>query len=99
MGKIKLKMHRGKDCWDNLTLIIPRETGVIPLIRFQNRNSALDAYRQIVIANYENHIGKLVVTIDSIDHTFTQPEWEAVLDCLDQWYEEYMMVVETVGVN
>lgn len=82
-------------CWDKLVLAIKSDSTVTPMIRM-NRHEALEAYRQIAIAEFEGEKGSLVVTIGTAVYNMAYDVWQAVGDALDQWYEQYMTIVEKV---
>lgn len=99
MVEATLKMSPGKNgtCWDSLVMIIRSSDTVVPIIRFKDRNSALEAQRQLMIALFEEHTGNLTVTIDNCDYDLTYETWQAVAGAVERWYEEYMVLVENVG--
>lgn len=97
MARATLRMGKGKDCWDKLVLIVRGADTVVPLIHFKDRHSALDAYNQIAVAHFENHADELEVHIDGSTYTMTYDVWQAVGAALNEWYEDYMILVEGVG--
>lgn len=97
MANVTLKMQAaGKNSWDNLVLVI-KDAPVSSIIRFNDRNTALEVYRQLTIAHFSDHTGNLEVDIDGKVYDMTPEIWRAVLGTVDQWYEEYMMIVEGVS--
>lgn len=94
MVKATLKMKGcGENCWDALTLVI-KGGPLSAIIRLQNRNTALDVYRQLFTAHFTNQTGTVAVEIDGVTFQMDFDTWQAVLGCVDQWYEEYMSLVE-----
>lgn len=93
----RLKMSPGKDCWDKVTLFLDPKARVCTLFRLKNRLTALELYRQLTVAHFDGHEGDLTVEIDGNTYCWSQEQWEAVLSCVDQWFELYMFVVEGVG--
>lgn len=95
MNPATLKMlpdSKDRKCWDRLTLVI-NSNKIDSLIPFKDRNSALEAYRQLYVAYSDNHIGSLTICIDGVGYQFSEDVWQSVLSCLDQWYEEFMLCV------
>ena len=97
MNKATLKMCSGKNCWDNLILIFRDNSSVVYLYHLRDRYTALRLYRELYLAHSDSIEDDLRVEIDDHKKLMTADTWQAVLSCLDQWYEEYMFVVEGVG--
>lgn len=93
-----LKMRPGKNCWDNLTLIIREGTDVPMILPLRDRNSALEIFRQCALADFGGRKGDLTVDVDGKEYSWSEVSWRSILSVFDQWYEEYMMYVEAVGV-
>lgn len=91
--KVNLKMRSGKDCWDRLTLTIS-EGNTVHLYPFRNRNTCLDLYRQLYIYHCDGVRGPVPVVIDAHRYCWCEAVRKAVLWAADQWYEEYMSLVE-----
>lgn len=91
---VKLKFGSGANYWDKVTLVIRGSNSIIPVIYLNNRNTALDVYRQLSIAYFDEHKGPIDVDIDQTQYTMTQDVWHGVLSCLDQWFEDYFEHVE-----
>lgn len=89
----KLKMKAGKDCWDEVSLII-KDDDIFSLIRFRDRYSCLDLYRRLSIYHFEGFEKAVSVTIDGQDYRWRDEVWRAVLNVTDTWFEEYMQMVE-----
>lgn len=90
MSNATLKMQGGDDCWDQLVLILRKNFSLSSLLHLNNRNSALEVYRQLAIAHFEGHADELTVDIDGGLYLMSYQQWQAVLSCLDQWFEDYM---------
>lgn len=92
-----LKMAPGQNgtCWDKLTLIVKTEGKVVPIIKM-DRNVAIESYRQIMVAHFEQHNADLEVSFGERVISLTPEEWSAVGHALEQWFEEYMLLEATI---
>ena len=94
MTNATLKMGNGKNCWDTLALMIQSDSCVVPLIHFKDRYDALDVFRQLSIAFFDDFAGDLTFTANGRMVTLQHDEWTAALSCMDQWFDEYTMITE-----
>jgi len=97
MNKATLRMCSGKNCWDNLILILWEDSSMVYLHHFRDRFTAFRLYRELYLAHSDSIKDNLKVEIDGHTKLMTADSWQAVLSCLDQWYGEYMYIVEGVG--
>lgn len=91
--KAKLKMRAGVDCWDRLSLTII-EDNTVHLYPFRNRYTCLDLYRQLYSYYCKGVRGPVPVVIDDHHCCWSEAVWQGVLSATDQWFEDYMRLVE-----
>mgnify|MGYP005851762945 CR=1 FL=1 len=95
-NEARLIMHAGPDCWDRLRLLIHDDNaGYTRIVRLKDRYTAIDAYRQTAIAFYTQKTGDLTLKMDEGDYSLCETSWKAVHSCLDQWFTEYFLAVES----
>lgn len=98
MYKAILRQTHGRDNWDNMVLVINGPGALVPWIRLKDRESVMDLYRQIFVAELKEHEGDLDVKIDGKSCTLSQDVWFAVGRAIDPWYEDYVeSVLEADG--
>lgn len=88
-----LRMKAGIDCWDRLSLTI-KDGNIHYLYVIKDRYTCLELYRQLAIYDYEGVKGEVAVIIDGQEHRWCEEVWGAVYGAIDQWFIEYMYLVE-----
>lgn len=89
MASATLKMHKGSNCWNQLTLVVNNDN-VSRVINLINSDIALDIYRELSIKHFDNDSDDTTIAVDGTMYDFTHDEWCAILDTLDQWFEEFI---------
>ena len=87
-----ITMKPGIDCWDHVSARIVDETDIMSFINFNDRDSVLDAYRQLYISMFDEHSGDLSIEVDGRHYNLSEKQWQALFAALDQWYEEYELI-------
>lgn len=96
--KVRLLMKAGVDCWDRLTLII-KDRDVSYLYVLQDRYTCMELYRQLAIYHFDGTEGEVAVDIDGQRCRWRDEIWKSVLGVIDQWFTEYMLLVELEKSN
>jgi hypothetical protein len=73
---------------DDVKLVIRGDRPALVFIR--ERASALELFRVLMVAWFQDHPGSLGVTIDGNDYTFSQHAWQALYNETDEWFGEYL---------
>ena len=73
---------------DDVKLIIRGDCPALVFIK--ERESALELFRVLMVARFQDHLGPLSTTIDGNDYTFSQSAWQALYRETDQWFGEYL---------
>ncbi len=96
--KARLLMKAGVDCWDRLTLII-KDRDVDYLHALRDRYTCIELYRQLAIYHFDGIEGEVLVDINGQRYRWRDEVWKSVLGVIDQWYTEYMLLVELEKSN
>lgn len=88
MTKATIKLNStGDDC-----SIITR-CGQSCIIHLADHLSALDVYNQLFSEHAAGHLRNVQINVDDHFYDLQYETWQAVLSCLDQWFEDYAATI------
>jgi hypothetical protein len=70
------------------------ERNIVHFVPTTNHSEILEIYRQLAIASFERHTGSLSITIHNNHYMWSYDQWIAVLEALDQWYDDFIASIE-----
>lgn len=97
MTHAKLKMRPSTEttkCWDNLTLVVNDTGTAIPFIVFKNRETALELFHTLTLAEFDGIEGPLTVDIDGREVEFSTDAREVVSQVLNEFIGDFFTAVE-----
>lgn len=73
---------------DDVKLIIRGDRPALVFIK--QRESALELFRVLMVAWFEDRLGPLSTTIEGNDYRFSRSAWHALYREIDHWFAEYL---------